>query len=384
MGYYVRALPWKKSAPKWKLQFVSYKKADTKKSFANDPKKEWDVHRDRWRALGFNARLTLEEARARAKQLNAQRWIQAQEKRVQLQLKAKREARRRRDSALPPEFVAEFESRFLRVRDSETDSGKRKKTRSRIMWTTAQKMIDSIPVDPTDWYFHSFEIYDYFERHQYSIRYAHAILRLANLWGFFISKKLGHPFLPVPVPRGFERMRIIEANYQKERKARTASRPISPVQLDAVANKINRPNYNWLFLSVWFGLRPMEVDNLNNDEHWRVEILPNGRKILWVYQTKIIALPPEDRWKPIPIICDQQEFGLRIIELQSFRRPIMKTMRRYFGPGTDLYGGRKGFSDLMLSKGQLFENISIWMGHSTLNRTWRSYKARRKFHLAGY
>lgn len=128
----------------------------------------------------------------------------------------------------------------------------------------------------------------------------------------------------------------------------------------------------------------MEVDNLNNDEHWRVEILPNGRKILWVYQTKIIALPPEDRWKPIPIICDQQEFGLRIIELQSFRRPIMKTMRRYFGPGTDLYGGRKGFSDLMLSKGQLFENISIWMGHSTLNRTWRSYKARRKFHLAGY
>jgi hypothetical protein len=38
----------------------------------------------------------------------------------------------------------------------------------------------------------------------------------------------------------------------------------------------------------------------------------------------------------------------------------------------------------MLSKGQSFENISVWMGHSTLNRTWSSYKQRRKFHLAGY
>jgi hypothetical protein len=49
--------------------------------------------------------------------------------------------------------------------------------------------------------------------------------------------------------------------------------------------------------------------------------------------------------------------------------------------GGILYGGRKGFVDLMLSKEQTFENISVWMGHSTLDRTWRSYKQRRKFHL---
>jgi hypothetical protein len=28
--------------------------------------------------------------------------------------------------------------------------------------------------------------------------------------------------------------------------------------------------------------------------------------------------------------------------------------------------GRKGFTDLMLAKGHSLENISIWMGHSTL------------------
>jgi hypothetical protein len=43
MGYYVRTLPWKKSDPKWKLQFVSYKSQDTKESKAIKAKKEWDI-----------------------------------------------------------------------------------------------------------------------------------------------------------------------------------------------------------------------------------------------------------------------------------------------------------------------------------------------------
>ncbi len=73
--------------------------------------------------------------------------------------------------------------------------------------------------------------------------------------------------------------------------------------------------------------------------------------------------------------------SLRIIQSGNFKRPIAKTMRQYFGYGTNLYGGRKGFSDLMLSKGQSLHNISIWMGHSSLERTWRSYKNRRQFHL---
>jgi hypothetical protein len=52
------------------------------------------------------------------------------------------------------------------------------------------------------------------------------------------------------------------------------------------------------------------------------------------------------------------------------------------GIGVDAYAGRKGFADLMLSRGQSFENISTWMGHSTISRKWRSYKNRGKFHLS--
>jgi hypothetical protein len=134
-------------------------------------------------------------------------------------------------------------------------------------------------------------------------------------------------------------------------------------------------------LTVWLGLRPKEVENLRDENLWRIETLITGRKILWVFQTKVIALPPEDRWKPIPLLFDEQEFALRIIEGRNFKRPLSKTMKRYFGSGIDLYGGRKGFVDLMLSRGQTLENISIWMGHSTVARTWRSYKNKKLFHV---
>ena len=53
MGYYIKSLPTKKSDPKWKLQFVSHKAEHTELSNATKPKKEWDVAKDRWAALGY-------------------------------------------------------------------------------------------------------------------------------------------------------------------------------------------------------------------------------------------------------------------------------------------------------------------------------------------
>ncbi len=337
--------------------------------------------KDRWRALGFYPSMSLSDANARAKQLNAQGLIKRQEERLRKQQLDRNQAKLLHGSALPPEFVTEFEERFVRSRDSETDQGKRRTSRARVIWQAAQKLIVAINVDPSEWFYSFHEIYDYFYQRQLSIRYSQAILRMANLWGFFISKKLARPFLAVPTPRGYERQRLIDAYYKRERNARRPSAPLTPELLQQCASRINRPNFNWLFLSVWFGLRPQEIDNLHNSELWKIETLFNGRVVLWIFQTKIIALPPEDRWKPIPLLFDEQRFALRILESQKFRRPIVRTVHNYFGAHVDLYGGRKGFTDLMLSKGQSLENISIWMGHSTLNRTWRSYKNRRLYHI---
>ena len=263
MGYYIRKLPWKKSKPAWKLQFISYKKEDKKLAEAKNPKKEWDVDKKRWTALGFHSEMSFSDAQVRAKQINAQRFIKEQEKRLCLRKKLEKAEQIKNEFCLPIEFVSEFEKRFIRVRDSETITGRRKKSRAHIIWRAAQKAIAAIQIEPSEWFYHIHEIYDHFHRCQYSLRYIHVILKITNLWGFFISRKLAQPFLPIPVPRGYERMRLIEANYQKlNESVRRASKPLTPELLQAVVEKLNRENFNWLFLSVWFGLRPQEIDNL--------------------------------------------------------------------------------------------------------------------------
>ncbi len=169
-------------------------------------------------------------------------------------------------------------------------------------------------------------------------------------------------------PRGYERQRLLDAHYKKNKNSRKASDPLSPEVLNQAAGKMHQANFNWLFISMWLGLRPQEIDNIHDQQLWKIETPIVGRKIFCIHQSKIIALPPEDRWKPIPILYEEQEFALRIIHSGNFKRPLVKTMRQYFSKDIDLYGGRKGFTDLMLLKGNTIENISIWMGHS-LDRT---------------
>lgn len=234
-------------------------------------------------------------------------------------------------------------------------------------------------MEPTKWFYHQTNFYDIFHELQISLSYLRSIVSMLNLWGQFITRKFCQPFTPLQIPRGYERQRILESYYNKTKKHREPSKPITNEQLNAQYNFINSPNFNWLFISIWFGLRPLEIDQLQNSELWKIEVLPTGRKVLWVFQTKIIALPPEDRWKPIPILFDEQHFALKIIENRNFKRPLTKTIRHHFGDGHDCYAGRKGFVDLMLSKKQTLENISIWMGHSTMDRTWRNYKNKRVY-----
>lgn len=247
MGYLIRPLPLKKSCPKWKVQFVSYKKEDAKNSLAEKPKKEWDVEKPKWRNLGFHSLMTLDEARVRAKQLNAQAFLKEQERRLQLRKMEDEQNSKRFDSVLPIEFVNEFEKRFIRARDGETIRGLRKKSRAYTHWKAAQKVIIELQIDPSDWFYSIHEIYDHFHRRRLSLRYTNAILKFVNLWGFFISKKLARPFHPIPVPRGYERQRILEAFYEKDRTSVSVpSKEISPERLDEVRGELNQLNFNWV------------------------------------------------------------------------------------------------------------------------------------------
>jgi hypothetical protein len=261
MGYFIKHLPLRKSAPNWKVQFVSYKKADLKPECrAKKPKREWDIKRPRWQELGISTFMTIEEARARAKQLNAQDHLRKQEEQLR-KLNEERIVRQHRyDATMPSEFVAEFESRFVRKRDSQTEQGIRRTSRALITWRSAQRMIAHVSIEPSEWFIHSDKIYDYFFAQKMSVKYMQSVMRMANLWGFFISRKMARPFLPVSSPQGYERQRIVDASFTKTKGVTRASKPISPRHLREVWGTLNRRNCNWLRLSVWFGLRPQEID----------------------------------------------------------------------------------------------------------------------------
>jgi hypothetical protein len=151
MGYYIRALTWKKKSPRWKVQFISYKKEDAQDLKAKKPQKTWDVFKERWRVLGFLAPMTLEEAKARAKQLNSMAFIKKQEESLRRFQLEENQNHLQHKAFLPEEFVDEFEKRFLRVRDSETIKGLRKFSRAHIIWRAAQHLIISVKLDPSEW-----------------------------------------------------------------------------------------------------------------------------------------------------------------------------------------------------------------------------------------
>ena len=54
------------------------------------------------------------------------------------------------------------------------------------------------------------------------------------------------------------------------------------------------------------------------------------------------------------------------------------------GPTITLYGGRKGFTGLMSKRGHSKGNISRWLGHMSLNRTYQDYTERLKTNFEDY
>lgn len=192
MGYYVKALSWKKSEPKWKIQFVSYKKEhcqNINNSKAKFPRKTWDISKDRWKALGFYKAMTLEEAKARSKQLNLIENLKKQEERLIKKQNSKNKTKDRYQMKIPDEFLVEFEKRFI-TRTYLSEDRRANSNRVRHRWSAAQKLIMAIDSEPSDWYYNMYDFYDYFYERQLSIRYINEILKFANLWGFFISKKI--------------------------------------------------------------------------------------------------------------------------------------------------------------------------------------------------
>ena len=349
----------------WKLK---------RKYFVDGEARDEIIPIDKWQALGFSHAMTIDQARGRASQLNTEKKLDTEKARKSALRVAKLEVV---ESAFLPDYlVTEFSAQLV-GRRHQSDAHKKKLLSH---WLKLRALILFLQTKPEEYSENEGRIYDWFAANAVSPEYAMKLIGLLNRWGALSCKKAGSFYEPVKMPKGKDRAAIADA-YQDSDSFQGESDPLTPQMLDAKCTSLSEENYRWLYVSVWFGLRPEEIDGLKTADNklWKVEKdRATGVDVLWVYQPKLVGLERSKRWKPIPIIFKEQTKAISYINEGLLQRPTYKKLHSVFGEKVRLYGGRKGFQDLMLDRGQTLENISVWMGHQDISRTWKSYRNKRR------
>lgn len=342
-------------------------------------KEEWvaglrrqaSVPRIAWSALGFTDSMSIEDARARVRQLNAENSVVREEQRRVTAIAARVERDRLHHSAFVPD---DLNQRFIKWLEENVAPKQVEKTK--IVWGTAKQVLIKLQVTAEQMAGSKRKIYQYLSASEYSYAYSKQLIRLMNQYREFVGRMTGRYFEKLPTPKGHDREMINDA-YLDSDSFLGASEPLTPEILQSIQSYVKSEQYQWLFCTVWLGLRPSEVEMIIEDrekKYWRVE--PGDTDVLWVYQPKLTSKPRAQRWKPIPIIYREQEEALGILLNGIAAKPLTRTLKRLTGRQITLYGGRKGFTDLMLDRGQRLEDVAQWLGHSSIEMTWSHYKSR--------
>ena len=229
---------------------------------------------------------------------------------------------------------------------------------------------------PSNWPDKPEKIFLWFRKNKLSLSYIEKVLPLLNDYGYFYCKAFKKPYLKIPHPKSDVARRIEDANLEARDGEGSESKPISPAHLEKLAD-LSEARLRWVRLSVYFGLRPHEIDDLAGKpgKVWEIRTDPKGTPILRVYQRKLIKVSRDRRWKRIPCILPEQvELIEELRRALPLERPSVKQIENRLGEGHYLYGGRKGFEKLMREKDQDFVNVSRWLGHLDIRRTEWNYR----------
>lgn len=283
------------------------------------------------------------------------------------------------EAYLPIGLIETFESE---IKEMYPDSDERFET---VMqhWRSAQKLICSIESLPPQFHDKRFLIYNYFKNQKWSADYMKRITKILNQWVNFYGRTLKTFVEPIPRIQGTWKQKVLDARFEKNY-VRQPALPLTWKQVESRKDSMKDDglelHFNFLYVGLAFGLRPSEIDALQNKNTWKVE-RENGIQVLYVYQKKLNMIEKSRRWKPIPVLLPQQKLALKIIENKKHIRPHPKTIQRFFGEGYDCYSPRKGFTDAMLNEGFELTDISVYLGHSDISTTWKHYKNKNAFQI---
>ena len=331
------------------------------------------VKREEWSAIGFNSSMELGAAKKLAAELNeANRSEKLETKRNKIRLKI--EERTATDSLLLPELMVKaFEIEVLFGEWSNEDPERLQRNKYEMHWRTVRQIIVDLRITPDDWKDKRKLIYNRFIKMSLSQQYVGKLLRLMNEWGKFYCKRRSKFFEPIPMPDKASSRSLIVA-FRASGKAKK-SLPLTPAALELNRSSFDVREYNWLLVSVWFGLRPEEIDLLSDSRKWSF-FKDESQKVdvFRVNMPKIVTDDELDSWKLIPVLYFEQRTAIEAIRHKLLKRPTLRKIQKALGEGFGVYAGRKGFELLMRLKGHPELTISTWLGHIDVRTTRQYYK----------
>lgn len=376
----------KKKGPEFKVQLRTYRKDLIEEHRKRHPSHksqtvEKDLPQAEWERYGFFTNMSLEEAQIRKDELNAQsKEEDEREARVKRISRLKREEQSEL-AFLSPYLVHGFEEKLRRDYRLLNDQ-KWAKNKIHSHWRKAKEIVLELKLDISDWDYNAQRFYDAFVDRKYSYSYVSKLIQILNKWGVYVSRVRNKFYSPIPLPKNTEKSRIEDEYYLSDKKSKESDPLTISVFEEGKLRFKKEEHRNWIFISQWFGLRPMEVDLLRDapGKLYTIEEM-EGHTVLRVNQPKLKSISFDKRWKLIPILYPEQKKALEIIKSGDFSRPHSKTVQRAFGDQFNTYAGRKGFVDLMQGRGHPLEAISSWLGHTNVDRTWKDYRNKKKVHL---
>ncbi len=359
----------------WRIIFESWR---------DGKKKSEIVPKSMYPDLGVKLEMTYEQVKEALQGYNKVRKKEIKIDHSQIKaLKRFEEMKSYNKTYFPPEYVEEFLNRLM----SSSDGKARFKKRLARNFQIVQEMIVELNLLPHDYESNLDRFISYFKEKKYSVSYSKDVLWVLNKWGHFYSRKRQTFFEPIGKLR-VKTQNAISANQKEKSGVRKVSKPMTTELLKKLRGKINTDKleelykFNWTFVSFVFGLRPSECDSVLKEK--TIEVLENGVPVLVVIQTKLTVVDESEKEKRIPVICPEQVEALEYIKKGQAKRPTPKWLAEHLKENNasaevfDLYCGRKGFTDFMISKGQSLENISMFLGHKNIQTSWKFYKDRKR------
>lgn len=309
------------------------------------------------RQLGFGPGMTKAEAEEALKRTRLDEDIR---QRLAQGARAAERARVKRSQAsvwLPAEVVSDFEQHIL---PSITSKPR--------LWERAKAFVVTLNFAPEEWYRRPKLIWSYFEQRGHAAYTWRQYLKLINAYGAFYCQHYQKVWKDIPRPTPKERV-AIQLAYLKRRPSGGVTFPLDETLLKLSTALLPADATNWLRLSLYFGLRPEEVDQIltkpQGNEEWFIQTDdPRVRYVLHVLQHKLLrkGKPKAMCWKAIPCVLTEQSELIGIILKRGARRPTQKELKK-LDTRLILRSGRKGFSSLMNMRGYRVTAYDRWLGH---------------------